>query len=162
MIQTLYHVTLTTGHARSSPRSECNTQFINELKSIVMACERDGTAEFPSPTGLMQLTRIADDDPSSGEVAIWSMSEPGGPSLATIVVAMTQVAGASVWRTLHTHHGEPLPLATQSDDPPPAPWLGAILHLAALLPSAHPAIAWMGGAERCIAWAWIESVHAGR
>ena len=155
----LHHVTLTTGHSRRSYRAECDAWLLAQLAPIVAECERDGVAELPSPTGLMRLTRIADSDRPSRHVAIWSISEPQGPALVTLAQAMEDRAGAGVWRALHQGHAEPVPLATRPDQRPGAPWLAVILHLPAMLPEPHPAIGWLGDAERCIAWAWIDSQY---
>lgn len=155
----LHHVTLTTGHSRRSYRSECNDRLLAQLAPIVAECERDGVAELPSPTGLMHLTRIADSDRPSRHVAIWAISEPQGPALVTIAMAMTDRAGAGVWRGLHAGHGEPTALASDPTTAPPAPWLAVILHVPAMIPNPHPAIEWLGDAERCIAWAWIDSQY---
>lgn len=155
----IHHVTLTTGHTRRSYRSECDPRFLAELAPIVAECERDGTADMPSPTGLMRLTRINDSDRPSRHVAIWAISEPQGPALVTLALAMDDRAGAGVWRALHAGHAEPVPLATRADQRPGAPWLAVILHVPAMVPVMHPALGWLGDAERCIAWAWIDHVY---
>jgi len=155
----LHHVTLTTGDTRRSYRRECNDGLIRELAPIVAQCEREGIAELPSPTGLMRLDRISENDRPSRHIAIWSIREPQGPALVTLALAMEDRAGAGVWRALHSGHAEPMPLATRADSRPGAPWLAVMLHLPAALPRPHPAIPWLGDAERCIAWAWIESVY---
>ena len=156
----LRHVTLTTGHSRRSSRAECSDRLIAELRPIVAECERAGVAELPSPTGLMQLRRIVESDRPSRHVAIWSISEPQGPALVTLALAMTDRAGAGVWRALHAGHREPIALASDPTTPPPAPWLAVSLHVPAFVPAPHPALEWLGDAGRCIAWAWIEEACA--
>lgn len=155
----LHHITMTTGDTRRSYRRECDDGVIAQLAPVVIECEREGTAQFPSPTGLMQIDRIDDADRPSRHVAIWAIREPQGPALVTLALAMQDRAGAGVWRTLHAGHCEPVPLATRVDRRPGAPWLAVILHVAAMVPGPHPAITWLGDAERCIAWAWIEGVY---
>ncbi|HET6631533.1 MAG TPA: hypothetical protein VFG73_02340 [Rhodanobacteraceae bacterium] len=152
----LTHVTLTTGDSRRSYRSECDDGVIAQLGPVVLACEATGTAEFPSPTGVMRLDRITDTERPSRHVAIWAIREPQGPALVTLALAMTARAGAGVWRALHERHDEPVPLATGPAEAPAAPWLGVIVHVPAIVPAPHPALSWLGDAERCIAWAWIE------
>lgn len=154
----LHHVTLTTGDARWSSREEVDPRFLAQLRSLVGECERAGQCDLPTPDGIMVLRRIAPSSPSR-HVAIWALSEPQGPALVTIALAMRDRAGAGVWRMLHEFLGtgaQP-PLATNANRLPPAPWLAAGLHLPALLPP-HPALRWLGDAERCIAWAWIDEI----
>lgn len=154
----LLHVTLTTGHRRWSPRDEVGEELLAQLAPMVIEAERSGQAEILSPTGLMLLRRLAP-PAASRHAACWAISEPQGPALVTLALGMRSRQGAGLWRTVHElfSAGVP-PLITRADDPPPAPWLAVILHLPMLLPTPHPAVHWLGDAERCIAWAWIDSV----
>jgi len=151
----LNHVTLTSGHVRRSSREEVSDNLLAQLRPVVAECERAGEAEFPSPSGLMILRRIVESERPSRHVAVWAISEPQGPALVTIALAMQARAGAGLWRQLHAIPA----LATRADDLPPAPWLAALLHLPACLPEPHPAVHWLGDCERCIAWAWIDEVY---
>lgn len=161
MIDRIFHTTLTLGgSARWSHRSECAPQLLAELRPIIAECERDGIAELPSPSGLMHLQRIEDADRPSRHVAIWAIREPQGPALVTMALAMKARVGAGLWRTLHAGAAQQEPLRTDAGDVPPSPWLAVMLHLPAILPVPHPAIEWLGDAERCIAWAWIDEVWA--
>lgn len=150
------HVTLTTGHSRKSSRAELHAGIVEQLAPLVAEIERHGSADFPSPTGLMQIIRLAPDRPSR-HIAAWAISDPQGPTLITLAVAMRDRPGAGLWRTLHASPMRPN-LATSADDPPPAPWLGVILHLDAMIPTPHPALGWLGDFERCLAWTWVDTV----
>lgn len=157
----LHHVTLTTRHVHWSAREEVSPGVLDQLRPLVAECERHGVTELPTPDGLMTLRRIAPAEPSR-HVAIWAVREPEGPALATIALAMRTRAGAGVWRQLHESarlelaHVGMKPMA--SAEPPPAPWLAAVLHLPSLLPQPHAALAWLGDLERCLAWAWIDEI----
>lgn len=110
----------------------------------------------------MLLRQVTPPSPSR-HVACWAISEPQGPALVTMAVAMRPRQGAGLWRTLHNLLGGAMPpLVTDPATQPPAPWLAVALHLPALLPAPHPALHWLGDAERCIAWAWIEHVWSRR
>jgi hypothetical protein len=147
----IQHITMTTGHSRRSSRAEVVDEAIAALAPVVIACERDGVAELPSPTGLMHLRRIVPDRAPSRHVACWAILEPQGPALVTMALAMDARAGSGLWRRLHML-GPHQPLAVV----PPAPWLGVILHQPLAM---HHAVHWLGDAERCIAWTWIEHVY---
>lgn len=154
----LHHVTLTTGHSRRSERSEVDAGVLDQLAPVVAEAERHGRAEFPSPAGLMVLTRIADSERPSRHVALWAISEPQGPALVTIALAMQARQGGALWRSLRRFSSLGQPVLVSDPLPPAAPWLAAIVHAAAMTPP-HPALEWMGDAERCIAWAWIDGVY---
>lgn len=155
--QYIHHVTLTTGHSRRSFRHECDSRLLAQLGPVVVECDHRGTAEFPAPTGIMRLDRIVESDRPSKHVRIWTIREPQGPPLVTLAAATDDRAGAGIWRALHDGHREPVPLATRADRRPGAPWLAVMLHLPAIVPAPHPALSWLGDAERCIAWAWIKT-----
>lgn len=94
---------------------------------------------------------------TSRHLAVWAISELQGPALVTFAVAMRPRPAAALWRELHAHQEPMMPRATTPDAPPPHPWLAVMLHLPALMPP-HPALDWLGDAERCIAWAWIDRI----
>lgn len=156
----LHHVTLTTGHSRRSERSEVDAGVLALLAPIVAEAEQHGCAEFPSPTGLMVLTRISESERPSRHVAVWAVSEPQGPALVTIALAMQARQGAALWRSLRRFAGLWQPVLVSDPLPPAAPWLAAIVHAAAMTPP-HPTLTWLGDTERCIAWAWIDGVYKG-
>jgi len=157
-VNRIYHLTLTTGHARWSPRSEVDPAILAQMAEAVAECERDGQVEIPTPDGLAVLHRIADSATPSRNVAVWALApanEPSSRALVTFALAMKSRPGAGLWRTLHAMSWTP-PLVTDPATPPPEPWLAGMLHLPALLqPSA---LSWLGDIERCVAWAWIDGV----
>jgi hypothetical protein len=112
---------------------------------------------------VLQLWRISEAERPSRHVAVWSISEPQGPALVTLALAMRARAGSGVWRALQELGAmdEDARARICRADPPPAPWLAVALHLPSLLPVPHPALHWLGDAERCIAWAWIEEIFGG-
>ncbi len=150
----LYHVTLTTGDVRWSPLAEVRATTIAELTQVLAECERNGSAEFPSPTGLMIVQQLAP-GASSRHTACWTVREPQGPALVTFGVAVKSRPGAVLWRELHAIREPGVPIATRADDLPPTPWLAVLVHLPLMFAMQHAD--WIGDFERCLAWAWIES-----
>lgn len=156
-ILALNHITLTTGHARMSPRSEVDHGFLAELRPIIAEAEHHGEADLPTPSGLMLLRRLMPRS-ASPHVAVWAIREVNGPALATIALALETRSGAELWRELHAFTEPFNPHKTRAEDAPDAPWLGVVPHVTSLL--RPDAMLWLGDAERCIAWAWIEEVYA--
>lgn len=155
----LYHITLNTGHARWSERSEVQPGLLTQLGPLVTQCEREHSVEVPTPSGLMLLSSLQPETPSR-HVAVWTIRHPGGPALATWAVGMRARPAAGLWRQLHEHARD---VVTRADDAPPAPWLAAWLHaLLYMTPEGFvPWVHWLGDFERCVAWAWIDEVwHA--
>ncbi|AVQ00330.1 hypothetical protein C7S18_23825 (plasmid) [Ahniella affigens] len=153
MLTRLNHITLTTGHARWSPRSEVSESFLRELVPMIRECEKHGVVDLPTPSGLMQLSRLEGPGPAD-QTACWAIRPPGGPALVTIALAISRDAGVDMWAMLHMIEEPGNPRSTRAGEPAEAPWLAVIPHVAlALYPDAS---AWLGDAERCIAWAWIQ------
>ena len=158
----LYHVTVTTGDYRWSPRDEVHPDVIEDLRPLIAECERTGTTRLGAPDDALILRRLTPEQPSR-HVAVWAISDPDGPALVTLAIAMRARPAAGLWRTLcagaqaeYAHAG--IQIHGRGDAPPPAPWLAATPHIAAALPVPHPALSWLGDAERCIAWAWIDEI----
>jgi hypothetical protein len=164
----LYHVTLTSGHHRWSPRADVDDAVIAGLAPLVAGAEA-GVPQLiarPGGTGWISLRRLDPGAAGSRHVAAWSLDDgdnPARPSLVTVALAMAARPGNGLWRTLHAQLGlTPPGFRTRADQPAPFPWLAAAVHLPlALHPDAKALAAELGDLERCIAWTWIETVYRG-
>ncbi len=152
----LRHITLTTGHARDSYRSEVSDEAVKVCGALIgrLAGSNDDphneeTYPFPSLPGYWISGQVK----SRAMLAtVWADKNRDMPVLA-IGIAMSSKAGASLWRALHRMEG--LTLATSIDKCPPEPWVAAAPLPGAALAS-RSAMMILGDFERCLGWAFIE------
>lgn len=143
------HVTLTTGHARDSYRSEVSDDAIAACRALIDRLLTD-------PTATVQIPGVGDyhlGGRISGRcmvATVWS----GAPSvcIATIGIASHSRCGASLWRQMHIS-GE-TPVVTDPERCPPEPWVAAALD--AGIAQHMEATYWLGDFERVLAWAFLE------
>lgn len=152
----LHHVTLTTGHARASERSEVSGVALEACREILRQIVRDQVVPVPGTTLLLQP------GPCTRKCAWMTVVTAEGERVAQIVIAGHSRCGSRAWRLLH-EVGDPVildTLATSADDCPPEPWLAARLEIGATLLS--PAtLMLLGDLERCLGWAWIDMMRGG-
>jgi hypothetical protein len=72
----------------------------------------------------------------------------------TIGIAAKSRCSAKLWQMLHNHAMPGIPVKTDINAPPSAPWCAA--RIEGGLAHYPGAAAWLGDFERCLAWAWIE------
>ena len=107
----------------------------------------------------MELTRIVPASPSR-HAAVWAIREPDGDALVTLALTMRSRVGAGLWREIHDGLSQSDSVTTHRDHPPPHPWLAVALHAPLIVhPHSQQIMGWLGDAERCVAWAWIEGVY---
>ena len=147
------HLTLNTGHARTSPRGEVSDATIAALTPSLSP----GRHPLPIPGGY-EVAVTAD-----GAAMIATVYAPGDRPLATFGVAPDDDAADVVWPVLelHYHALTDLPGLRSADfvaarRPDTTPWVAAIV----ILPTPAES-AWLGDYERCLAWAWLESLRKG-
>lgn len=156
------HILLNTGDSRPTYRSEVADEVVAFLGPLVRKAETGSRVAFDRRG--YTIRRIAPAKSVRGCV-VWAINEPhDGPPVGTVALALKEKTSASLWRSLHTLFNQDpnLPrLATWANDPPPAPWLGAIFHppQAKYRHARDNPADWLADAERCIAWAWIEHVY---
>lgn len=144
----LRHVTITSGDARDSYRSEVDDEAIRvcrELLDLAIEGEEDGV-RVPVMPGITMaatatsksclLTLMRDDDP-----------------IVQIGIATHSRAGASLWRVLTEVNPSGTPIAV--DRCPPEPWVAARLEPGAVNCTPDILMA-IGDFERCMGWAFIE------
>lgn len=148
-MDTIQHITLTTGHVRHTPRREvtdATLRVMGDLLARMLASERPVPVPHVGPYSISGAA-------SGGGLSaiIWANGPPPEP-ITTIGVAPQPDGSATLWNSLH--QGLTTPVATDPERCPAAPWVAAGLHAAAVK---YPdAIGWLGDFERCLAWAWIE------
>jgi hypothetical protein len=129
------HLTLTTGHVRTSPRSEVADDVIAALAPLL----RTGTHNLPQPPGYR--LRVTIEDSTLIATLLGDQDSP----LVTVLVAPDPAAIGAV-RALHSR----AELFTELEPPM---CVDEIHDAIALDPDAA---LWTGDLTRCIAWAWIE------
>ncbi|HWR36392.1 MAG TPA: hypothetical protein VN622_11035 [Clostridia bacterium] len=141
----IWHVTLTTGHGRRSPRSEVSDQVVAELENVIDWALHARESVIPGRPGY--TINITDE----GRCMIATIYTPDGMPLVTIGVAAHSLRGAAVWRMLHETGS--MEYATSPNEVPGEPWCAVRLDVG--LPFYPEAAAWLGDFERCLAWAWM-------
>lgn len=148
----MIHVTIDTGHERESPREEVGVGVVELLRPLVVRALRGERVGLPGSPGCT-LSGGSDD----GVTAVVTISSADGAPLVMIGIAPPSAPDASadrVWRLLHAQPtGVRLPRIVPQ---PPAPWCAVRLEIGAALEPWQ--VTWLGDAERCIAWAWLEEV----
>jgi hypothetical protein len=136
---TLCHYTITSGHVRHSPRSEVSDAVIAQIRPIL----RPGVRPLPGPPGYDIRITV---DGSALAVTI-SRARDGAP-LVTFVACPDEDAIA---RAVAASGAVPaVPLTAPA----------CLVDLHPTITTAHDALGWLGDAERCLAWAWIEEARS--
>jgi hypothetical protein len=172
MSKYLNHISIHSGHTRRSFLSEVDPKFLAQLGPIVEEAEREGTAELPTPNGLMRLRRLQVPGISPRECPVWTLEalEHNGAQwshaevlahpIPLVIMGLCQRSRHSLplWHALWDIKGA-LPHQTLRDRPPAQPWLAVLpyLHLIVPLYGVGPdsPVHWLGDFERCVAWAWL-------
>lgn len=142
------HVTLNTGHSRSSPRSEVARETLVAIK-MHLAAALEHPALIPGNPPPDGCTLIGFENGPHMVATV----QRGDERLVTIAVATRSRGAAEVWELLHDTHPVHA-LKTERQKVPPAPWCAVRLEAGL---DRHPAAwHWLGDYERCVAWAWIE------
>lgn len=143
------HITLHTGHNRRSPRSEVSDETMARMAPLM---QRVDVGEICTLTDDYEIRRL-DADADGRHTRQWAVARAGQSTFVVMALAMKSRPGAALWRHLQATLDD---LAI--DAMPTAPWLAVYWDLQLSMYNAG-ALHWLGDAERCIAWAWIESVY---
>lgn len=156
-IEYIYHITLTTGHCRKSPRSEITDEAIKIIKDwLKKGLEMDTPIPLPVPD-LSHFAAKVLTDKGALVVTVYGPLGPhvpgrpaGAPELPLISMGVAKRSrhSAYLWEVLAK-------MATPKIDCPHTPWCGVIVYpgLARYIDSTE----WLADFERCVAWAWVES-----
>jgi hypothetical protein len=137
------HITLNSGHTRSSPRSEVTDEVLGMMR--LLAC-RSGAFDVPGQPGWRTHLTL-----ESG-AAVFDVRRADAP-IIMCAVAWRAEGAAEVWTVLArmaVQFGVRKPPAM----PAAVPWLGVLLLPTAV--AAREAMDWLGDYERCLAWAILE------
>lgn len=139
----LYHLTLTTGHGRRSPRSEVADDALASVREVVRA-----------GSGTLAEIDIAILEQAAGGAAFALGHE--GQSVVYCVLCWDDREHVARWAQAVEHFSRSkIPLAHAGFVEPPIPWLTVeLLPAAAITPP--DVMGMLGDAERCVAWALIE------
>lgn len=156
MTKTLVHVTLDTGHALSSARTEARSGSIALMRTSLATAVRATPALEPVPyrPGYAFLATV---ERAGLLVTLVRVTRHGPSPVVTFGVAVDDTY-ADLWTLLHRQRGEMRGaiLQTEPGDPPRPPWLAARLEAGATsVPSSD--LMWMADFERTVAWAWLET-----
>ena len=156
----IHHLTITTGHSRRSNRHEIAPQVLADLRGMLASAlppgAQSGRIDLPTvdpPGHWLQLRR-------HGRCLLCALMRDAVP-LVTFGVATHSRCGAVLWRRLVD--GAELTPDARHPDPgraPQEPWCAARLEpgIGHMPGAAH----WLGDLERCIAWAWIDTIEGAR
>ena len=160
MSKYLNHISINTGHSRRSFLSEVDPWFLGQLRPVVAQAEREGTAELPTPNGLMQLRCLQVPGIKPTECPVWTLIALEHENAPLVIMGLCERSRHSLalWRALWDMKGA-LPHKTLRDQPPAPGWLAVLPYLHILVPlygaGADSPAHWLGDFERCIAWAWL-------
>lgn len=130
----IWHVTLDTGHARQSYRSEIDDAIATLVRQHIDEALAGHPVEIRPGYDLKVST-------AGGALLATVISNRVGP-LVTIAIARVSRHSRKLWD-----------LMDGQDSPPETPWCAVRLHPG--LDDDLAAASWLGDFERCIAWAWI-------
>lgn len=141
------HITLSTGHARRSPRAEVAEDTIRMLTHwLAKALAHDGAYPLPGPLGAEGYKAALSVE--HGTLLCTLSVNPLQPLLTFGVAARSRQSG-ELWAMMCAQYGSADALTA-----PGTPWCAVALHPAI---ASRPDVAdWAGDFERCVAWAWIE------
>jgi len=149
----LYHLTLSTGHARWSTREEVREEAVAVCTDLLRrAMGRPPADAIPIPTPEGEACALTAARASRCLiVTVWGPrlrlpaddDDTSRPPLITMGVAGRSRCAAGLWAQLG-----------QTGPRPPAPWAAVTLHRTLGLHSV--AAGWLGDLERCLAWAWLD------
>jgi hypothetical protein len=146
------HVTLNTGHERTSYRHEVSAEVIRVCGDLLDAAleQRGRRVPVPVPPDSPKCSLSAT---AEGRCAIFTVWGPNGESLVTFGVAPPSPCAKRLWQLLH-QSGSFLEMKTSPARVPVDSWCAARVEVGfALYPP--QAGSWIGDFERCIAWAWL-------
>lgn len=130
----LLHITVNTGHARLSPRSEVGDEAIGLLIPLIERALSGQRVQIPAPEPCYLEAR------PKGRNLLAVLRDAANRPVITMAVGVENAE--AIWRDLSG-----VPIA------PPVPWCAVRLEAAVVF---HlPMMRWIGDLERCLAWAWI-------
>lgn len=147
-MSTLNHYTLNTGNNRVAPRSEVSDDVIKVLLQYLPS----GKYDMPFADGYKLFV-------TNDNGLLFSVYSPHGVPLVTCAVARDESQEDVLWGELEKFYFEITEQSVLraadfeiSRRPDSLPWLSVVT-----LMSDKEAAVWLGGFERSLAWAWLET-----
>ena len=145
----MIHYTLNTGHSRFSPRGEVATDII----ALCLPWTQTGQHAIPVPKWSLETGRL-----ERGMICtLWRGKIPA----VTFAVAATAQYADEVWAEFESfylsitdtpgHRSSDWSAAKKPESPP---WIAVVI-----VEPFEAAESWIGDFERCIAWAFVESLR---
>lgn len=143
------HYTLNTGHSRFSPRDEVSIEVIAACRPWI----ETGRHTLPVPGWSLQTGQLE-------RGLICTLWHSGVPAVTFAIAASEQYSDA-IWSEFEKFYLTitDLPGHRAADwkspkKPSPAPWVAAVI-----VSPLHSTDSWIGDFERCVAWAFMESLQ---
>lgn len=147
----LRHVTLTTGHARDSYRSEVSDEAVAVCRELIARFTGGEAASAVPMPGLPGYSISGRASAKCLVATVWADGPPSVP-VVSIGVATHSRCGSRLWHDLH-RWGR-VPVVTDPERPPAEPWVAAALDEGAAY-AGREIMMLLGDFERCLGWAFI-------
>ena len=157
MSRYLEHITISTGDVHRQYRSGRSEEDVAVLAEVLDQILLGGYVPVPTRDGYYVSGKHSGRDLI---VTLWKGAAYANPlPILTTGVALRSRSAMKVWKALHDQTD--LPIATDPDRPPRAPWIADRLELGAAVPG-ETALLWTGAFAACLGWAWVDYVEAGK
>jgi hypothetical protein len=150
----MLHITLTTGHKIKQNGADVGgaaVEALTECLRVILAGHHVRVPGFDDY--LMNGTAQGSDL----LVTVWRGPWAERVPILTTGVALSEATSAGLWRVLHDLAS--VPIVTDREKPPAAPWIAERLEPGALLHT--DTMGWTGDLARCIGWTWAGYDGAG-
>lgn len=151
----IWHVTLNSGHTAKQRRRDISDAAIAALSDTLDGILAGGRMPVPGFDGyLINGSHSGHDLIATIWAGPWERRAP----ILTTATALRSRSAPALWRLMHDQ--ATLPLATDPERSPSAPWQADRIEIGAAV---HPAaVAWTGDLSRCLAWTWQAYREEGR
>lgn len=136
----LYHVTVTSGHARKSYRSEISPDALAVCAELIHQIRERPLTPIPMP-GPAGYEIVGSLDGPCGLAQVFAVGKE--QPLVTMGIASRERCGIDPWKLLGGKGPQPR-----------APWLAVKVEVGIIDDSA---MHWLGDFERCLGWAFIDA-----
>ena len=142
----LNHITLSTGHTRSSPSTEVSQDTIKALRPWLDACIKHiDDYPLPGPLGARDGFVMSASIKDGALLCHVGQSVP----LVSFGIAARSRQSGELWAWMCAQYG-----SADALQAPAAPWCAVALRPGYF--EQHGMSAWIGDFERCVAWTWLE------
>jgi hypothetical protein len=145
----IWHVTLNSGHALRQDRSDITEDAVAALSTTLDGILQGAHLTVPGFPGYVVNGSHHGHDLIA---TLWRGPVERRVPILTTATALKSRSARQLWELLHDQ--STVPLMTQRERPPAAPWVADRLEIGA---AGDPdALLWTGDFSRCLAWTWAE------